>query len=229
MAHRILAADPHAIVLKGLEAVIEAEDDLELSGQVSSVNAVLERLDSDPPSLVLAEVIFPNENGLKIARRIVEEDLPVQVLYLSIRDEMVYGIRSLQAGASGYVMKSGSIEEILEAIRQVLEGEVAISDAVRSQIVRRTQEPSDDLSETLADALTDRELEVFECLGEGLATHEIGERLYISPKTVDSHRRKIRKKMGFETNARLRQYAVLWANALRDLTAFDARRRERGA
>lgn len=229
MAHRILAADPHAIVRKGLESVIEAEEDLELVDQVSSVSDALDRLESDPPSLILAEVIFPDENGLHIARRVVEEDLPVQVLYLSIRDEMVYGIRALQAGADGYLMKSSSIEEMLGAIRQVLAGEVAISDAVRSQIVRRTQEPSGDLSATLGDVLTDRELEVFECLGEGLATHEIGERLYISPKTVDSHRRKIRKKMGFETNARLRHYAVLWANALSDLTAIDARRRERGA
>ena len=134
------------------------------------------------------------------------------ILVVSMHDEAIFGLRALKAGARGYVMKSVGGEEMLRAIRQVLAGKVYLSQDLSARILDslsgNVRHPAGVLS-----VMSDREFEVFQLVGEGLSTREIGLRLHISGKTVETHRLRIREKLGLKNPSELTQYAVRWANA----------------
>src|SRR5262249_40575735 len=133
------------------------------------------------------------------------------MLMLSMHDEALYGERSLHAGAKGYVMKQEPPETLLQAIRQVLRGQIYLSEKVKDGIVNRIggNRPPEDAN-TLVQELSDRELQVFQLIGDGYATHEIAERLHLSMKTVASHREHIKEKLKLKTGEELLRFAIHW-------------------
>lgn len=196
---------------RGLMGLINQEPDLEVCGEADGAVNALEAIKSLKPDLALVDITLPRKSGLVLVKDIRLWAPSVYVLVLSMHDEGLYAERVLRAGGHGYIMKSEGGEKLLQAVRHVLEGKTYVSEDVSSRIVdtfagRRKQNGDSSLG-----SLTDREFEVFQFLGQGLPTAEIGRRLHLSPKTVDSHRLHIKEKLRLRSLPELMRYAVRWA------------------
>lgn len=207
----ILIVDDHPLLLEGLERVIELEEDLRICGKAGSVKEALLLVETAKPDLLLTDLTLPGRNGLELIKdlRAARSDLPV--LVMSMHDEMIYAERVLKAGGRGYIMKEAPSEQLLKAIRKVLGGDVFASQAVTNHFLHAlsTGKGRSKASFPL-ERLTDREMEVFEMIGQGRGNHDIATRLAISPRTVDAHRVNIRKKLGLADGTALTRYAVRW-------------------
>ncbi len=209
---KILIVDDHPLTRHGIAQLIAQQRDLVVCGEAGDAEQALSRVGELAPDLVLADVTLPGKHGLELIKDIRTTFPGVRVLVVSMHDETLYAERALRAGARGYLMKSEGGERLLEAIRQVLAGKVYVSEKLSDSILdsfsasgRRAAGP--------LNALSDREFEVFALVGEGLTTNEIGARLHISPKTVETHRLRVREKLGLKTSPELTKYAVRWAGS----------------
>jgi DNA-binding NarL/FixJ family response regulator len=209
---RILLVDDHPLTRHGLAQLIAQQADLAVCGEAGRAEEVLDSVRSLRPDLVLVDVTLPGKPGLELIKDLATMFPEVPVLVFSMHDESLYAERALRAGARGYVMKSVGGEEMLRAIRHVLAGKVYLSQDLSARILDslsgNVRRPAGALS-----VMSDREFEVFQLVGEGLSTREIGLRLHISGKTVETHRLRIREKLGLRNPAELTKYAVRWAGA----------------
>jgi DNA-binding NarL/FixJ family response regulator len=210
---RILLVDDHPIVRQGLAELIDAEKDLTVCGTADSMNAALEQMPTLKPDLVVVDISLKGSNGIELLKNIKVRYPKMKVLMLSMHDEGLYAIRALRAGASGYIMKQEATEKVIEAARKVLNGEIYLSDKMEKKMMQqlvggrtaRTGSPLEDLS--------DRELEVFNLIGQGKGTRQIAEELHLSIKTVESHRAHIKEKLGLKSATELVQQAIQWRDA----------------
>ena len=212
---RILVVDDHAVLREGLVAQINREADLVVCGEAETARAAVEAVEKLDPDLVLADITLPGRNGLELIRdlRALRRDLPV--LVLSMHDPSLFAERVLQAGGRGYVSKQQSGGQLIKAIRQVLSGQIYLSAEVSTRLLGsfsgQTERPK-----TLSpvELLTDRELEVFNLIGQAKETKEISRRLSMSAKTVEAHRASIKRKLKLKTGPELTRHAVLWVEAV---------------
>ncbi len=209
---RILIVDDHPIVREGLALRINRQPDLEVCGEAGDYAAALRQLEIGTPQLVLIDLLLEQgPGGLDLVREIKARYPHVATLVLSMRDERVYALRALQAGAHGYIMKHEASEKVLEGIRHVLRGEIYVSPAISQQVLaglagdNATKRPS-------PSDLTDRELEVFRLVGQSLSTRDIAERLYLSVKTIETYYERIKTRLGLEGQRDLVREAVLWVH-----------------
>ncbi len=208
--HRIFILDDHPITRHGLVQLINREADLVVCGEAETADEALARIDAARPALVLADIAIPGKSGIDFIKdaRVLHPE--VKVLVLSMHDETVYAERVLRAGGRGYIMKSEGGEHVLAAIRQVLGGQVYVSKSISALILDSlTRRPG--AGRPTPAVLSDRELEVFELIGEGLSTQEIARRLHLSGKTVGTHRMHIKEKLKLQTGSELIQRAVRWS------------------
>jgi DNA-binding NarL/FixJ family response regulator len=209
---RILLVDDHPLTRRGLAQLIAQQPDLVVCGEAGAAEDALDFVRGLKADLVLVDVTLPGKPGLELIKDLTTMCPEVAVLVFSMHDESLYAERALRAGARGYVMKSVGGEEMLRAIRQVLAGKVYLSGEMSGRIL-------DSLSGNLGrpagvlSLLSDREFEVFQLVGEGLPTRDIGLRLHISGKTVETHRLKIREKLGLKNPSELTKFAVRWTAA----------------
>ena len=160
---------------------------------------------------MLLDITLPGKSGLVLIKD-VRLWLPnAYVLAISMHDESLYAERVLRAGGHGYVMKSAGAETLLKAIRRVLSGETYVSEIVSKNIVDTFAGRRPETATATLGRLSDREFEVFQLIGQGLPTAEIGQRLFVSPKTVDSHRLHIMEKLNLHSMPELMRYAIRWA------------------
>lgn len=207
---RILIVDDHPLTRHGMAQLICQQQEFLVCGEAGSAEQALESVRTLRPDLVLADVTLPGKPGLELIKDLTTLYPRVLVLVVSMHDESLYAERALRAGARGYLMKSAGGDELIKALRQVFTGQVYLSQNLSAQILdslsgRRRGAPG------VLNVLSDREFEVFQLIGEGLTTHEIGSRLHISGKTVETHRLHIRDKLGLKTPPELTKYAVRWA------------------
>jgi DNA-binding NarL/FixJ family response regulator len=208
--YRILLVDDHPIVRQGLAEMINQEKDLHVCGTAEDLHAALDKLEELKPDLVVTDISLKNSNGLELLKNIKVRHPKMLVLMLSMHDESLYAVRALRAGAAGYIMKQEATEKVLTAIRQVLVGEIYLSDKMEKKMMQqlvggksaRTGSPIEDLS--------DRELEVFGMIGQGHGTRQIAEQLHLSIKTVESHRAHIKEKLHLKNATELVQHAIQW-------------------
>jgi DNA-binding NarL/FixJ family response regulator len=210
---KVLIVDDHPLLREGLQRVIGSENGLVIGGVAGSVGEALEKVEAISPDLVITDLGLPGRSGLELLKDLRVLHPCVPVIVLSMHDEMLYAERAFTAGAKGYVMKETAAEHLITAIRTVLNGGVYASAAVTSHLMHsfsqgRSQRPGSPLKR-----LTDREMEVFELIGTGKTTQDIGERLSISPRTVDAHRAHIRRKLGLACAGDLLRYAIRWVEA----------------
>jgi DNA-binding NarL/FixJ family response regulator len=209
--HRIFVVEDHPITRRGLVELINHEQDLVVCGEADLASRALEEIKMLRPDLALVDITLPRRSGLVLLRDIKLWAPNVQMLVLSMHDESLYAERVLRAGGHGYIMKNESGEKLLHAIRQVLSGKTYVSEGVSSSIVDAFAGRRKEMENGTVGRLTDREFEVFQLLGQGLPTAEIGRRLHLSPKTVDSHRLHIKEKLQLHSLPELMRYAVRWA------------------
>ncbi|MCG3149528.1 MAG: Oxygen regulatory protein NreC [Verrucomicrobiae bacterium] len=209
--HRVLLVDDHPIVCEGLSQKINGEVDLLVCGQAHDVHSALEAIEKLHPDIVIVDIALGTGSGVELIKDIKVRHPKLPTLVLSMHDEALYAERSLHAGAKGYVMKQEDPECLLRAIRRVLHGEVYLSDKVKDAIVNRLGGalPEGKIT-TFVEQLSDRELEVFQLIGNGYVTHEIADRLHLSVKTVASHRENIKKKLTLPTSEDLLRLAIHW-------------------
>lgn len=197
---KIFIVDDHPVVRRGLRQLINEAEDLTVCGEAESAAETLSKVEASSPDLVLVDLTLKGTSGLELTKQLRAQHPDVHVLILSMHSEELYANRVLQAGASGYVVKRKSNEEIVEAIRRVLDGEIYFSSKNGEDAPAKPQLPTD--------VLTDREFEVLLLIGQGYAPRHIAEKLSVSVKTVETHRQNIKQKLDLESAAHLTRYAV---------------------
>ena len=207
----ILILDDHPMTRYGMARLIEQEPDLAVCGEAESAPRALAAVKALKPSLVLADLSLPGGEGLEFIKDMRAPHPKVAVLVVSMHDETLYAERALRAGARGYIMKNEGGEKLVEAIRQVLQGNAYLSKSMSGRVLDIFSTRRRRTDGSLLDKLTDREFEVFRLMGQGLTTHEIGERLRLSTKTVETHRIHVRQKLQIKSGPALLKYAVRWA------------------
>lgn len=208
---RVLLVDDHAVVRHGLAALLAGEPDLAVCGEAGTVAEALAAADSLRPDVAIVDITLKDENGLDFIREARRRGHAFPMLVLSMHDEATHAEKALRAGAQGYVMKEQGDECLLAALRAVLKGETYLSDAARARMLQDyLQKDGAAKPETGIESLTDREREIFECLGRGMTTRRIAEKYTISERTVEVHRAHIKRKLGCEDAAQLLREAVRW-------------------
>ena len=205
---RILLADDHALMRSGLRMILDAEPDLSVVAEAADGAEALALLQEIPVDLAILDIAMPRMTGLQAAREINRNHPHVRVLMLSMHDNEQYFFEALNAGASGYVLKSVADRDLLEACRATMRGEPflyagAVTALIRDYLHRARQ--GNTLPETI---LTPREEEVLKLIAEGLSAREIAKTLGISAKTVDRHRTNTLQKLGLRDRLALTRYAI---------------------
>ena len=208
---RIFIVEDHPITRRGLVELINHESDLTVCGEADMAARALEQIKALKPELALVDITLPRKSGLVLIKDIRLWVPGVYVLVLSLHDENLYAERVLKAGGHGYIMKNEGGEKLLDAIRHVLRGEMYVSESVSRRIVETFAGRRKEAGDATLGRLTEREFEVFQLIGQGLPTAEIGQRLHLSPKTIDSHRLHIKEKLQLRSLPELMRYAVRWA------------------
>jgi DNA-binding NarL/FixJ family response regulator len=205
---RVLLVDDHEIVRRGVASVIAAEPNLQVCGEADGVQSAIEAIKRTDPQLVIVDMSLRDGDGLELLKYMRDNHPRILSLVLSMHDEEVYAERALRAGARGYVRKVDVAETIIGAIARVLRGEVYVSEAVATGMLQRLSLGKRSQDKGTVDLLSDRELQVLRCIGRGLSNKEIAEALYISVKTVESHREHIRQKLALQSSSDLLRYAI---------------------
>lgn len=202
---RLVIADDHEVVRQGLRRIVEEQEDLTVVGEASDGFLVLETVEATSPDLLLLDVTMPGPGVENLIQDVKGRHPRVGLLVLSIHPEEQIGLSVLRAGADGYLNKGRSADELVSAVRRIHAGEVYLSSTMARMLTSHLREPSEHAG--LAE-LTDREVQVLSLLGGGLTVQDIARKLDLSPKTVASHRSRIREKLGITSNGALVRYAV---------------------
>jgi DNA-binding NarL/FixJ family response regulator len=211
--HKILLVDDHPIVREGLAQFINNESDLAVVGMASSGSEAMDLVAMNMPDLVVTDLSLSGKPGLELVKDLAAKYPSLPVLVLSIHDETLWAERVLRAGAEGYIMKSQATGQIVAAIRHILGGEIWVSEQVNAILLQKQVRNRKPLQGSPLDQLSDRELEVFQCIGRGMSMREIAGVFHLSSKTVDVHRDHIREKLRVKSSTELIRYAVSYVLA----------------
>jgi two-component system invasion response regulator UvrY len=202
---KILIADDHTIVREGLKQILRQTQDVVVADEAASGEEVIQRVSHHDYDLVLLDISLPGRSGLDILKQVKSMRPQLPVLVLSMHPEEQYAIRSIRAGASGYLTKESASEELIDAIRKVAKGRRYITASLAEKLAFQMEANG---KATLHEALSDREYQVLCMIASGKTAGEIALALSLSVKTISTHRTRILKKMGMQNNAQLTHYAI---------------------
>ena len=210
MPHRIFLVEDHPITREGIRALLTRAEGLVVVGEAESAPDALARIGECRPDLAIVDIAIGGSDGIELTKQLRALHPDLKVIALSAYDEAIYAERAVRAGASGYVGKQEASETLVGAVRAVLDGGLHLSDAMRERVVGTYLAAGGEAQSAVGD-LTDRELEVFRHFGDGLTTAEVADAMMLSPKTVETHRVHIKKKLGLRTTNEFVQRATLWS------------------
>ncbi len=206
MKIKILLADDHKITRQGLRSLVEDQDDMEVIAEAKEGRTAVELARELKPDVVIMDVSMPDLNGTEATRKIKQDSEDIKIIALSMHSDKLYIFEMLKNGASGYLLKDCAFEELATAIRAVFEGKTYLSPNISGTVVddylQNAEEEQDE------DVLSNREKEVLQLMAEGKSTKQIAAKLFISPKTVETHRRQIMHKLDIHNVAELTKYAI---------------------
>lgn len=211
MSIRILVADDHKIVLDGLKALIEAEAEMEVVALATNGREAVKLARREKPDIVIIDVAMPDLNGLEAMRQILSESPQTKVIALSMHSDRRYVTGMLSAGASGYILKHCAFEELAQAIHSVRRNQVYLSPSIAGIVVQELARPRNlraGKQDPSIASLTSREREVLQLISEGHSARAIAQRLNLSIKTVETHRRQMMDKLGLRSVAELTKFAI---------------------
>jgi len=209
-AIRILVVDDHPLVRAGLAARIADQQDLEICGEAANVAEALAQVKTTSPDLAIIDIQLLDSHGIDLIKEIHSRFPSTKMLVVSAFDESLYAERALRAGAHGYINKRELQDNIIGALRTVVAGERYLSPKMTQQLVGQAVGGKDPAGGDPVARLSDRELEVFQLIGRGNTTGEIARQIFLSVHTIDTHREKIRHKLGVKNSNELMQRAVQW-------------------
>ncbi len=204
---RVLLVDDHAMFRAGIKALLEADSRITVIGEASTGDEAVDRARELKPDVVVMDLSMPGSNGLEATRRIVALELDTNVLVLTVHAEEEYLVPVVDAGASGYLTKTSADTDLTEAIKVVARGQVFLPPKATTLLLRRYKQAEADDGVGLHD-LSTREQEVLALTAEGFSSTEIGKKLFISPKTVDTYRGRIMQKLGLTHRSELVRFAL---------------------
>lgn len=208
---KVLIVDDHPAVRDGLALKIAEQADLAVTQGASSIASALEAVRRERPDVAIVDITLKDGNGIELIKAIHALDDSIRILVCSMHDESFYAERAIRAGAMGYIGKEHATSQIIEAIRRILSSKLYLSDRLSQQLMNRSLGRRNEGDASPVRMLSDRELEVFECLGKAMETNQIAVRMGLSSKTVETYRARIKEKLGIQTVAELIRRAVEWS------------------
>ena len=210
---RIVVVDDHPLFRHGLVQLLNSERTFEVCGEASSAPEAMEVVRKQLPSMVIADLGLKGANGLELTKSLRAEFPKMPVLILSMHDEPTYAVRSLRAGANGYVTKEEALSSVLVAVREVVGGRTYLSPVMASDVIANVVLDKTAPGAGPTDQLTDRELEILERIGKGQEVKSIAKELHLSPKTVETHRAHIKEKLQLANARQVARFAVQWVSS----------------
>ncbi len=204
----IVLADDHQVVRHGLRSLLSAEPDMEVVGEADNGRAVVKLVVEKSPQVVIMDISMPHLNGIEATRQIINEAPRIKVIGLSMHSDSLFVLNMFKAGASGYLLKDCALEELVKAVRTVLNRKIYLSPGISDIVVKDFligRSPPDSSAYSI---LTTREREVLQLMAEGRNTNKIAESLYLSVKTVEGHRKQLMNKLDIHSVAQLTKYAI---------------------
>lgn len=206
---RVVVVDDHTLMRQGLVGLLDDQPDIEVVGQAGDAPSAFDLVEAARPDVVFMDIGLPGVSGLEVTARLRDSFPEVQVLIVTMHEREDYLFQALRAGASGYVLKGADVEDLLAAVRTVARGEVYVYQSLTGKLVgdylSRIEEGDHRQS---YDGLTEREREVLALIAEGMTSAEIGEKLFLSPHTVQTHRDHIMTKLDLHSRVALTKYAI---------------------
>jgi len=206
----ILIVEDHPLFRAMLVQLINAESGMKVCCEADNIQDALNLIEKNIPDAAIIDLTLQGMSGLDLIKQLKASDQLIPVLVISMHDESLYAERALRAGARGYISKQEAPEEVVKAIRKVLEGQIHVSARVSGMILERLADTGKHMQLSGMDALSDREIEVFQLIGRGLNSHQISEQLKVGKSTVDSYRARIKEKLGIKSAAELYQRGAQW-------------------
>jgi DNA-binding NarL/FixJ family response regulator len=207
---KIFIVDDHPLMREGLTRLISIQPDLIVCGEATTMPQALKSIPILKPDVVILDLTLAGLNGLDLVKDMKLRSIKSLILVLSMHDETLYAERALRAGAKGYIMKEEASKEVLKAIHRVLAGEIYLSEKMAARMLHKVANSTLTEKSMPEGSLSDRELQVFQSIGQGRGTRQIAEELHISAKTVESYRAHIKVKMNLKNAHELTQHAVHW-------------------
>jgi DNA-binding NarL/FixJ family response regulator len=207
----VLLVDDHAIVRQGLAQLVEGESDLTVCAEAEDAQQAIDAVESLHPDIAVVDLSLGGRDGIELIKDLKHRSPDLPVLVLSMHDESLYAERALRAGARGYIMKEESADKVLTALRRILGGEIYVSDEIQGKMLHRMFASGAKAAEPQAsplERLTDRELEIFRMIGEGLSARQVADKLFLSVKTVEAHREHIKQKLDLKSSNELLRFAI---------------------
>lgn len=210
LSKRIVVIDDHPLFRKGLEQLISSSDGFAVCGEAGNAAEGLSVLRKLEPDLAIIDISLPGANGIELIKNIRAEFPKLPVLVLSMHDEALYALRSIRAGAQGYIMKQEALENVIRALHEIMAGRPYLSSAMSAKLITNFAKGGEEGKANPTDKLSDRELEILELIGKGHEVREIAYELHLSPKTVDTHRAHIKEKLNLANARQVARFAVQW-------------------
>jgi DNA-binding NarL/FixJ family response regulator len=207
MSIKVILADDHAMLRHGLSRSFEQEEDIDVIGQTQDGHNTIALVKELQPDIVIMDIGMPDLNGIETTRRIMQDCPKVKIIGLSMHSSDKYVREMFRAGALGYLLKNCSFDELVEAVRTVMDGQTYISPAIGDMIIKEYTSKEHG-EKSVFSILSQREREVLQLLSEGNSTKQIGRKLHISPKTVEAHRLRVMDKLEIDNVAQLTKYAI---------------------
>ena len=204
----IVLADDHDVVRRGLQFILEAEPDFDIVGEAADGLEATRIVEQLQPDVLVVDVMMPGITGLEVTRRVVEMTPRTNVVVVSMYANEAYVMEAFQSGAKGYVLKNSTQDELIPAVREAAIGRSYVSEALADTIEAYMKRVKDGVISDSYEMLSNREREVLHLAAEGLTNAEIGERLFLSPRTVEDHRSNMMHKLGLRTHVDLVRYAL---------------------
>jgi DNA-binding NarL/FixJ family response regulator len=211
--YKIFIVDDHPLMREGLTRLINPQRDMSICGEAGTAHEALKAITVLKPDIVILDLTLAGSDGLDLIKDLKSRSLKSLVLVLSAHDESLYAARALRAGANGYIMKEEVVKEVSMAIHRILAGQIYLSEKMTAKMLRKVAGGNGEEKTVPEEALSDRELQVFQMIGKGRGTRQIAEDLCISAKTVESYRAHIKVKMNLENAHELTQHAVHWVES----------------
>lgn len=210
---KVLLVDDHPILRKGLGQLINNETDMTVCGEAEDSPKAFELVGTLSPDVMVVDISLKGGNGIELIKNVKARYPDLPILVLSMHDESLYAERALRAGSLGYIMKEEAIEQVIVAIRRVINGDIFLSDKMKSRMLQQlaTGGRAKGVSNPIEN-LTDRELEVFRMIGEGRSTRQIAGELHLSVRTVEAYREYIKGKLNLKNSTELVQHAFHWVH-----------------
>lgn len=205
---KVLVVDDHALVRKGLCGLIDEEEDFQVCGEASGATEALQKVEETSPNFMIVDLTLKEGNGLELIKQVVATREDIKILVASMHDDTLYAERSIRAGANGYINKEEATEKVVEAMRTILKGKVYLSQKMHDRILQGMTHSGDEPGQSPLELLSDREIEVFELIGQALSTKGIADKLNLSVKTVETYRDNIKRKLNLEGSNELTRSAV---------------------